>query len=468
MDVTEVLKLADDLVFSKTGKHLDNLQAAILRGTFQREKYSKIAEDFYCTEGHIKDVSSQLWKIFSEALGETIHKSNLRSTLERCHISHSSNFGNFVKIGKFSVCDETLHPPYHPPSQTQPKENETKPKNRHDLTEAPATLPFYGRTQEISILKNWILEKECRLIGLFGISGMGKTALAVQLIKQIKNEFDFIIWRSLNSYLTCAEIQINLIEFISDKTATELPAQPEARLSILMEYLRQYRCLVVLDDWGVIFSSGQLAGHYQTGFEDYGVMLKKIAELSHNSCFLVAGWEPPKEIVVMNGEKGPMRCLQLLGLDDLAAQQILRDKGVIGDNLSGLIERYQGNPLWLKIVAGIIQDLFDGSVCEFFKYDSLFLGQELQTILAQQYNRLSDIEKAMMRIMAEKTQPASPENLIKALNLSPTEVFNSLQSLTRRSLIEKNQTDFILKPIFRQYVKIATDLVDASQKIISQ
>jgi hypothetical protein len=39
MDVQEVLKLADDIVFAKTGKHLDHQQEGILRGTWQRQKY---------------------------------------------------------------------------------------------------------------------------------------------------------------------------------------------------------------------------------------------------------------------------------------------------------------------------------------------------------------------------------------------------------------------------------------------
>jgi hypothetical protein len=50
MDVQEVLKLADDLLFVNTGKHLDNLQEVILRGTLQGQKYSKIAEEYHCTE----------------------------------------------------------------------------------------------------------------------------------------------------------------------------------------------------------------------------------------------------------------------------------------------------------------------------------------------------------------------------------------------------------------------------------
>jgi len=68
MDVEEILKFADNLVFAKTSKHLDNLQEAILRGTWQDQKYPKIAEELHRREGHVRDIASELWKILSEVL----------------------------------------------------------------------------------------------------------------------------------------------------------------------------------------------------------------------------------------------------------------------------------------------------------------------------------------------------------------------------------------------------------------
>ena len=44
MDIEEFLKLADNVVFSETEKHLDDLQKAVLRGVWDGQKYSEIAE----------------------------------------------------------------------------------------------------------------------------------------------------------------------------------------------------------------------------------------------------------------------------------------------------------------------------------------------------------------------------------------------------------------------------------------
>ena len=103
MDVKKVLKLADDMVFAKTGEHLDDLQEAILAGVWEGQKYSQIAEASYCSEGHIRNIASKLWKRLSNVLGEEVTQSNLRSALERQQLFIvSSNFGKTRRSQTFA------------------------------------------------------------------------------------------------------------------------------------------------------------------------------------------------------------------------------------------------------------------------------------------------------------------------------------------------------------------------------
>lgn len=106
MDTQEVVKIIDNLVFSQTGKHLDTLQLGILKGVFNSQKYAKIAEDYNCAESHARDKAYELWRILSEALGEKLNKSNVRSAIERFIITNSiNNLGNkSVKINKINFC----------------------------------------------------------------------------------------------------------------------------------------------------------------------------------------------------------------------------------------------------------------------------------------------------------------------------------------------------------------------------
>lgn len=104
MNWQAVLKSIDDLVFQQTGKHLDNLQIAILKGVLNGEKYADIAEQYKCTMGHVKDEGYELWQILSQILGEELNKSNFCATIERLGLLNYQIIGNPVQIGNLNLC----------------------------------------------------------------------------------------------------------------------------------------------------------------------------------------------------------------------------------------------------------------------------------------------------------------------------------------------------------------------------
>jgi hypothetical protein len=109
MDVTEVLKYLDELMFAQTGKHLDSLQRAIIKGVLNNQKYAEIAKEYQCTRGHAKDEAYALWEILSEALGEEVNKSNFRASVERLGIDKSQYkiIGNSLIGGNINLCRNT-------------------------------------------------------------------------------------------------------------------------------------------------------------------------------------------------------------------------------------------------------------------------------------------------------------------------------------------------------------------------
>lgn len=228
-------------------------------------------------------------------------------------------------------------------------------------------------------------------------------------------------------------------------------------LSLLIDKLRSHRCLIILDDVQTILSSGQIAGNYRPEYENYSTLFKCIGQTCHNSCLIVNSWEAPREIVALNRENARVRTLRLNGLG-AAAGEILREKGLLEpEKCETLINNYRGNPLWLKIVAPMIQELFGGRVAEFLKYDTLFLGDELKARLQQQCDRLSDLEKQVMCCIANEIEPVSISQIIEKVQLSPDDLCNALLSLGNRALIEKQEQDnqalFSLSPVLRQFVK---------------
>jgi hypothetical protein len=457
MNLEEVLKLADKIIFDQTGQHLDDLQEAVLRGTLQREKYKQIAKDFDCSESNVRQIGSELWRILSEELGEDVSKSNFRSAMERLQVSIFSKYfaQDSVQIGCVNYSGKSRHPPDIPISyQTnQETSNSRKTETLHqDLSEMPELGTFYDRTSELDTLTTWILQQRCRLIALTGISGIGKTTLAVQLVQQIKDEFEYVVWCSLDASPTLAEFQDKLIQLFSQSEKLDSPITNQ-KLLPLIKYLQKHRCLVVLDDIHNLFSSGELAGKYKPGYEDYRSFFKQAEKLSHQSCFLLICWEQPREVTQVKNENTPLRTLQVTGLDIAAAREILRDYGLAEiDNYSELIHRYQGNPLWLKSVATLIQELGEG-VAELLPDDAILLPEDLKDILQQQCDRLSEIEKQVISLLAKESEPVNLANLLENGTMPASNLLNALQSLSRRCLIEQQGSSYALLLVVKQYIK---------------
>ncbi len=420
MDIQEALKWTDDQVFAKTGKHLDSLQMAILEGTWQRQTYEEIGNDNHSSKHHVRKQAWQLWQLLSDVFEEDVKKSNVRFILEKAAFSY---FNEGIQIGNnINICHEnSLYP------KAAKKLSTTQPEKPHDLTDAPLkTDRLYNRDRELTLLQEWILEENSRIIVLAGLPGIGKTALARQLVEEIKDKCDRLLWRSHRKFPTLKSLKTNLIQFLS-------PEQPAASI---VDKLRSRRNLIVLDDLQTTFTSGELAGTYRPDYQNYGELLQDIAESSHNSCLLLLSREKPAQISTPDIENPQCRVLQLGGIGD-GALEILASRGLTDENRwKELIDLYSGNPSWLKIIAATIQDLFNGSVAEFLSCPTVFLG-DIEPVLLASYQRLSESEKIVLAWLA--TQPAPVEIVPKPPDfpLSHSVYWKAIQSLTRRCMVDK-------------------------------
>ena len=154
---------------------------------------------------------------------------------------------------------------------------------RQDWSEAPDVSIFYGRTEDLTQLSQWIEEEHCRVVALLGMIGIGKTALSVKLAQQIQEKFNFVIWRSLRHAPVAKDFLGELLLLLSQQRKTFLPDSLDERISLLLEYFKASRCLVILDNLETILRRGDFAGHYEEKYKGYGELLRRLGEEPHLS-----------------------------------------------------------------------------------------------------------------------------------------------------------------------------------------
>ncbi len=460
MDVNEFLRFADELIFDSTGKHLDDRQKAILRGTWQRQKYSAIAQQCNCTESYIQHVGSRLWRTISNMLGEEVKKNNLRSAMERLLVSNVNNFingnvdvGDYAHIGNLNVCKTTY----------QPSQVQASPQTQlKDMGDAPDVTCFWGRRSELDSLKKWIVDRRCPLVGILGLSGVGKTTLALRWVEYASEHFNYIFWRSLRFRPPAKDIETELLKFLASKppTYSQVIVEEEnpSNLSIyerrkrLSHYFQYSSCLIILDDVEAIFTSGELAGKYKPEYEEYTFLFKEVSAINNSKTTLVLiSSEKPRELTKLRN------CLQLRGLGE-AAREIIREEGLSDEGWRTLVTNYGGNPFWLKSISTTITNLFNSNIENFLQYSPILLNDELKDVLRKDIQRLSPIELEILSHISSKAEPVSMSRLLQEMSLSPGDLLTAMESLERRALLEEPPLEdsqeklFTIQPLIKEYL----------------
>ncbi|MEL6814228.1 MAG: NB-ARC domain-containing protein [Cyanobacteria bacterium J06598_3] len=344
----------------------------------------------------------------------------------------------------------------------------------HDWGQAIDVATFYGRTTELATLTQWIKTDRCRLIALLGMGGVGKTALSVKLAEQCQTDFDYLIWRSLRNAPPILELLADLIQVLSGQNATDLPTSLDGRLRQLMHYLQSHRCLLVLDNLESILSGSTVeqprSGTYRQGYEGYGQLLRDLGESPHQSCLIITSREKPRGVSRWEDKTGGVRSLLLRGLKQSESEAVLHTKGITlsGEQIQILVQQYSGNPLALQIVATTVQELFDGDISQFLAQGSSVFG-DISDLLRQQLQRLSVLEQRVMHWLAiyrDWTALADlKEDLLPAAGQRA--ILEALESLQRRSLIEKREGEFTQQPVVMEYV--TTQLIEGfSQALLNK
>jgi WD40 repeat protein len=426
-------------------KVLTKVEKCYLRGLLCRHSPEQIAQELGNTVGTVLDALAKgLYRYIEELLNDKVE--------EEVKIKSWDYVAFLLEKAGYKIQMSELSQTCKPLPEEE-KRDLTASKHQ-DWGEAPDVSLFFGRTEELATLEQWMVTEKCRLVALLGMGGIGKTALSVKLAQQIQGKFEYVIWRSLRESPPIENILTDLIKFLSNQQETDVPDGVADKITRLIHYLRCSRCLLVLDNAESILQGCTHTGQYQQGCEKYGDLLKRVGESSHQSCLVLTSREKPKEIAVQEGESLPVRSLELNGLKD-EAQKVIKAKGLDGSESEQkkLIELYKGNPLALMLVTTTVKEVFSGNITLFLQQGKLVFD-DICDVLDQQFNRLSDSEKDIMYWLAINREPVLLSELQEDI-LSPVSIRNLqdiLKSLKRRSLIEKSGLRFTLQNVVMEYM----------------
>jgi GTPase SAR1 family protein len=403
MDLHQSLAILDRLSIEQRSKHLEPLEREILRIAWEKKSYHQ-TESYQ--EQTVKNRAVKLWKYLSELLRIKVNKHNLRQVLE----------------GLTS-------------DQPSPQLDRTRRSK------------FYGRLTELWQLQQWIESEQSKLIFLHGMRGIGKTTLIRKLTENLPPNLDQVIWISLKTAPPLIEILPIIIKAVGGGRDAKLSKNIQTAIDKTIGYLKTNRCLLVFDNADLVFNPDERSN--QNLAPDYLQFFNRLNALTGNSCCLTITTE--KYLQIQSSD----RQLELSRLDRQSCQDLIYASELIGDTATwdSLIDQYQGNPQYLKIVANTISDIFAGNINKFLA-SNVLVYQQIETLLSQQLDLLSNSEISILIWLAIERRPIDLEQLqlIFSANLSHANTIKILDKLVRKYLIEVTAGIFTLPDLIREYI----------------
>lgn len=443
MDADHALNWLDSLVLDKTGQRLNDLQRLILKQVWQGKKYFDIALSYGCTEGHAKDVGSQLWKSLSEVLGETITKRNCRSVTERClrkarRIKHRIN----SKLERLTGGSES--------ERSRPLPHPLEPTV---LNAAPVPTDrnyCIGRQDAIAHLHH-LVGRGHRLIVIQGEGGLGKTTLAQHYLATHPFEVTLELLMARETH-TISRVERVVEEWLKQDLGEEPGTEFGISLSRLKRHLQSRRVGILIDNLEPALDG---AGCFVTAHRTYVELLRILGDTEVQSVTLVTS----RDRLCESGIN--LTHYRLPSLEVAVWEQFFAAQGVFVeiDSLHQMHQSYSGNAKAMELLCGVILEDFAGEMATYWRLnrDDLLVAPDLRNLVCSQVDRLHSIDPNAYQLFCRmgcfryQSVPRIPQAGLRSLlwDVPDDQRSRLITSLKNRSLIDGRQGEYSLHPALR-------------------
>ncbi len=452
---SDAVELADRLVFTVTGRHLNDLQRTILRQVWQGQKYLDIANTAGYTEGHIKDVAYQMWRLLSKVTGEKVTKSTLKSALKRSLLKMGIDVSGASAVLGFA---DAVGP------------REALPFASRDVVQTTSISPtnpsFVGRQEAIAHL-NSLISQGHRTILIQGEGGLGKTTLAQHFISEQSVDLTLELLMAKDpADITPVEWVVE--EWLRQDFGVEPGREFGVTLDRLRRHLRQQKVAVLIDNLETALDAqGQFIGPHRR----YSELLRVLADSRGQTLTLMTSRDRLCE------PGFPLAHYRLPGLELSAWATYFAHRGIPdhGDVLAAMHSAYGGNAKAMEILSGAVQADFEGSLAHYWQaHGQDLLGPvDLKNLVESQIKRLHDLDPdahhlfCRLGVYRYQDVPTIPWESVQCLMADiPAQRHQAIvTSLRNRSLLECRQGRYWLHPAVRSgaLAQLAASAQDSSE-----
>jgi hypothetical protein len=255
-------------------------------------------------------------------------------------------------------------------------------KTPHRVLEDHA-IRWVGRTELINELE-YRLQQDCRVLSLVGITGIGKTSLAMRLTLEPSVALGFPEFYTVSIDRASSNFLVVARQLLGEQPALEeqLQKDPDSLVQAMVTKLLTHPCLLLLDMVEEILESDGEGGHQfiEPIFAQFFEQIIK-AEQMPSRIILTSQDQPP--MIAEGRYLWRSHTERLKGLEESEALELFESwdvriqSDVDLENLKRMIHVYEGHPLALRVIAGEIRmPPYNGDVQAYW-YD---YGDEIITV----------------------------------------------------------------------------------------